>query len=76
MGAAFLFGKRVKASGIVDQLQAQLKAERSQHAFNIAQLQQQIAGLLRDLAEARYQLAQRDTADAFARAESPSSMRH
>ena len=61
---------------MIDQLQAQLKAERSQHAFNIAQLQCQIAGMLRELAAARYQLAQRDTAEVFARAESPSPMRH
>jgi type IV pilus biogenesis protein CpaD/CtpE len=61
---------------VVEQLQAQLKAERTQHAFKLAEKQRELTVALKELAEVRYQLAQRDTLDAFAKAPSPSSMMH
>jgi hypothetical protein len=64
---AFQFGTRSalrSTSELVDQLQAQLKAERSQHAFD------------RALAEARYEIAKRDREAAFAVAPSPSGIMH
>jgi hypothetical protein len=61
---------------VVDQLQAQLEAERKQHAFNIAELERQVATLLKDLLQARLELARRNMVDAFASAPSPSAMTH
>jgi hypothetical protein len=76
---AFQFGTRSalrSTSELVDQVQAQLKAERNQHAFDVAQFQEQIAILSRQLAEARYEIAKRDRENAFAEAPSPSTMTH
>lgn len=76
---AFQFGRQ---SGIrstdemVEQLQEQLRKERAQHAFNLAQKESELALVLRELAEARYELARRDTAAAFANAPSPSPSLH
>jgi uncharacterized small protein (DUF1192 family) len=77
--AAFLFGRQTALRSTNDalyQVQAELHAEREQHAFDVAELEKQIAMLLRDLARARYELAQRNMADAFANAPSPSPMTH
>jgi multidrug resistance efflux pump len=70
-------------SETVDQLQEQLRAaqqqigaERNQHALTEARLKQENAVLTRELAEARLELARRDTERAFAAAPSPSSMWH
>ena len=76
---AFLFGRQTalrSTSDVIDQLQAELEAERKQHAFNVAELEKQIAMLLRDLMQARYELARRNMVDAFANAPSPSAMTH
>jgi hypothetical protein len=77
--AAFLFGRQSalrSTSDALDQLEAQLHAEREQHAFDIAEKDKQIAMLLRDLMQARYELAKRDVIDAFAAAPSPSTLVH
>src|SRR5215831_15392326 len=42
-----------------------LDAERAQHAFNVAELESQVAILLKELGQARYELAQRRWVDAF-----------
>lgn len=63
-------------SELVDQLQQQLPAERAQHAFNVSELEKQIAMLLKELAEERLEIAQRDRLDAFARTPSPSARMH
>jgi hypothetical protein len=63
----------------VEQLQVQLEAERKkcqQQAFNAAEYERQIAMLLKELGEARLELARRDLVDAFASAASPSPMKH
>jgi hypothetical protein len=76
---AFFFGRQraLRAtSDVVSQLQEQLEAERAQHAFDVAEMDKQIAGLLRDLMQARYELARRNMVDAFANAPSPSAMKH
>jgi hypothetical protein len=76
---AFLFGRQVALRGTsdaLDQLEAQLHAEREQHAFDVAEMQKSIDMLLRDLAQARYELARRNMIDAFANAPSPSAMTH
>jgi len=76
---AFRFGRATalrSASDVVDQLQAQLEAERKQHALNIAELERQVATLLKDLLQARLELARRNMVDAFASAPSPSAMTH
>ena len=76
---AFLFGRQTalrSTSDVIDQLQAQLEAERKQHKFNVTELEKQIATLLRDLMQARYELARRNMVDAFANAPSPSLMKH
>ena len=76
---AFRFGRATalrSTSDLIDQLQAQLEAERKQHAFNVAELEKQITTLLRDLMQARYELARRNMVDAFANAPSPSAMMH
>jgi hypothetical protein len=77
--AAFLFGRARALRGTsdaLDQLEAQLHAEREQHAFVVGELKKKIAMLLRDLMQARYELAQRNMVDAFANAPSPSLMKH
>ena len=58
----------------VDQLEEQLHAERER--FVVAEMQKSIDMLLRDLAQARYELARRNMVDAFANAPSPSAMTH
>jgi hypothetical protein len=63
-------------SETLDQLQAQLDAERAQHKFDVAKPQNEKALLLRDLAEARLELARRDRDVAFANAPRPSAMTH
>jgi hypothetical protein len=76
---AFLWGRQAalrSTNDVVDQLQAELHAEREQHAFDVAELEKQIAMLLRDLMQARYELARRNMVDAFANAPSPSAMVH
>jgi multidrug resistance efflux pump len=76
---AFQFGTRsaLRATNkVVEQLQAQLKAERAIAAAKLGEKQRELAAALLDLAEARYQLAQRDTLDAFAKAPSPSTSFH
>jgi ribosomal protein L29 len=60
----------------VKQLQEQLKAEREQRAFDVAHYEEQIRLLLRDLAEAKYELAKRDGESAFAAAPCPSQAVH
>ena len=47
-----------------------------QHRFDMAEKERELAILLRELAEARLELARRDTAKAFARAPSPSPSLH
>jgi hypothetical protein len=79
MRLAFRFGRASalrSANDVIDQLQAQLDAERKQHAFDVAESEKQIAILLRDLMQAKYELAQRNMIDAFANAPSPSAMMH
>ena len=76
---AFFFGRQAalrSTSNVVDQLQAELEAERKQHDFDVAEMQKSIDMLLRDLAQARYELARRNMADAFATAPSPSPTVH
>jgi hypothetical protein len=63
-------------SELVDQLQEQLRAAHAQNAFNCSEYEKQIALLLHDLAEAKYELARRDARDALAGAPSPSEMTH
>ena len=76
---AFLIGRQ---SGIrstddaVEQLSAQLRKERSQYRYDLAEKEKEIAILLRELGEARYELARRDRGEAFTRAPSPSAMKH
>jgi uncharacterized small protein (DUF1192 family) len=76
---AFLWGRQHalrSTSDVVDQLQAELHAEREQHAFVVAELEKQIAMLLRDLARARHELARRNLADKFIGTPSPSPSVH
>jgi len=76
---AFLFGRQTalrSTHDAIDQLQAELHKEREQHAFDVAEMQKSIDMLLRDLAQARYELARKNMVDAFANAPSPSSMKH
>ena len=61
---------------MLDQLKAQLRAERAQHAFNVAELERQLLVLLRELAEARLEIARRNRRETFAAAPSPSGMMH
>jgi hypothetical protein len=49
---AFLFGRQTalrSTNDAIDQLQVELEAERKQHAFDVAELEKQVAMLLRDL---------------------------
>lgn len=83
---AFQFGSKSalrSANELIDQLQAQLRAANeklqaayAQNRFNMAERDREIVKLLREIAELRYQLAHRDTLDAFARAPSPSVRLH
>ena len=76
---AFLWGRQAalrSTNDAIDQLQAELLAEREQHAFDVAELEKQVAMLLRDLMQARYELARRNMVDAFTNAPSPSAMVH
>ena len=76
---AFQFGRASAmraTSDFVDQLQAQLDAERRQHKFNVAELEKQIAILLRDLMQAKYEIAQRNLVETFSKMASPSAMMH
>ena len=76
---AFLFGRQAalrSTSDVVDQLEAQLHAEREQHAFTVAELEKQIATLLRDLMQAKYEIAQRNLVETFSKMESPSARLH
>jgi hypothetical protein len=75
---AFNFGRASamrSTSELVDQLQEQLRREREQHKFNLAQKESELA-LLRELAEVRWELARRDTRDALAACLSPSPSVH
>ena len=75
---AFQFGRQSglrSTDELVDQLQETLRRERAQHAYNM-QKEQELALVLRELAEARYELAKRDTVLAFAAAPSPSTRLH
>jgi hypothetical protein len=80
---AFRFGRisgRVSglhsANDVIDQLQQQLDAERRQHKFNISALEQEKAILVRDLLQAKYEIAQRNLVETFSKMESPSAMLH
>ena len=76
---AFQFGRVSalrSANDVIDQLQAQLDAERKQHAFDVAESEKQIAILLRDLMQAKYELAHRNMVDVFAKMETPSTRLH
>jgi hypothetical protein len=76
---AFLFGRQsgIRSTGEkLEQVQEQLRRERSQRAFDHSYYQEQIALLSRELAEARYEIAKRDREKAFAEAPSPSGMLH
>jgi hypothetical protein len=53
-----------------------LRNERAQHRFNPAEKERELAIVLRELAEARLELARRDTAEGFANAPSPSTSLH
>jgi hypothetical protein len=75
---AFQFGARSalrSTSELVDQLQERLRTS-AQHRFNLAEKERQLSVALRELDEARYELARRDREEAFARAPSPSTMTH
>jgi hypothetical protein len=54
---------------VIDKLREQVRSERTQHAFKLAEKE-------RELAELRYELAKRDREEAFARAPSPSTIMH
>jgi hypothetical protein len=76
---AFLWGRQAalrSTTDVVDQLQAELHAEREQHAFVVSELEKQIATLLRDLMQAKYELARRNLADKFINTPSPSPSVH
>jgi hypothetical protein len=76
---AFRFGRATalrSTSDVVEQLQAQLEAERAQHAAHVAELNRVLAVLSKQLLEARVELAKQRVADAFASTPSPSAMVH
>jgi ribosomal protein L9 len=78
-GRAFRIGRQAalrSTSDLVNQLQAQLDAERRQHAFDNAESEKQIAILLRDLMQAKYEIAQRNLIETFSKMESPSASLH
>lgn len=72
---ALLLGRQAgirSSSGAFDQVEAQLRAQRAK----VRALKLEIAILRRDLEAARLTPCKRDTADAFARASSPSTRVH
>jgi len=76
---AFLWGRQTalrSTNDAIDQLQAELHAEREQHAFDVAELEKQIAMLLKDLMQARYELARRNLSDKLIATPSPSLSVH
>jgi len=74
---AFRFGRQTAfPSTSVEQLQAQIERLQKQLEFNAAEHEREIAVLIRDLMQARYELAQRDLVDAFAAEPSPSATVH
>jgi len=76
---AFRFGRQTalrSTCDTVEQLQAQIESLKEQLKFNAAEYERQIAVLMRDVMEARYELARRDLVDSFAGAPSPSAMVH
>jgi hypothetical protein len=80
-GAVRLFYSAAKppfrsTNDVVDQLQAELHAEREQHAFVVGELEKQVAMLLRDLMQAKYEIAQRNLVETFSKMESPSTRLH
>jgi hypothetical protein len=73
---AFHFGRGSalrQTDELVEQLREQLQRERAQNRFNLAQKEEELPLVLRELAEARLQLAR---FEAFANAPSPSAMLH
>jgi hypothetical protein len=52
------------SSELLDQLQEQLRMERAQHRFNMAEKEKELALALRELAEASLELAHRHRVDA------------
>ena len=73
---AFQFGRQSalrSTEDVIEQLQAQLTAERAQHQYNLSVKEQELALVLRELAEVRLQLAK---FEAFANAPSPSPSLH
>ena len=73
--AALIFARTSalrSTSETIDQLQAQL----AQLRYNLAVKEEELALMLRELAEARLELARRDTIEVLARAPSPSAMLH
>jgi hypothetical protein len=76
---AFFFGRQAalrSTNDVVSQLQEQLEAERKQHAFDVGELEKQVALLLRDLMQAKYEIAQRNLVETFSKMESPSTRLH
>jgi hypothetical protein len=60
---AFQFGRQTalrSTNEVVDQLQAQIERLQEQLKFNAAEHEREIAVLLRDLTQAKYELARRD----------------
>jgi len=76
---AFGFGRQTalrSTCDTVEQLQAQIEQLKAQLKFNAAEYEKQITVLLRDLMQARLELARRDLVDAFAAEPSPSATVH
>jgi ferritin len=76
---AFRFGRQTALRATcdtVEQLRAEIDRLKEQMRFNAAEHERQIAVLIRDLMQARYELAQRDLVDAFAAEPSPSATVH
>ena len=69
LGAERTYARRVP---LLLFLQDQLRSERAQHRFNLAERERELALVLRELAEERLELARWDTIEALARARSPS----
>jgi hypothetical protein len=61
---------------LINQLQEQLRKEREQHRFDLAQKECENLMLVRENVELRYELAKRDREAAFVNPLSPSAMRH
>jgi predicted phage tail protein len=76
---AFQFGRASalrSTNETVDQLREQLEKVQQQLAFERHAHEQEIAILIRDLAQAKLELARRDVAVSFAAAPSPSEFKH